>query len=335
MECVCGLSTQPQVDHNLPDIAAQRSMKRYLELFLIVIVAFSAHQFYYVWVVWKGFAYLELVAYSLEDRPYIYRLLVPVLSRALEWLTGIHAVYCMIFLFVLSAIGLFYSLRYLYTAFRRNDESALMFSFISCEFTFLLILIGVKVYDIATVMFFALSLGLLVRKKFNIYYILFIIASLNRETTFLLSLFFVVYFFNKLPFQQYFFGILYQGLAYMAVKTILMVVYAGIPGASLYLNPVGVIKGYMDKPVWFALLLLIFFCVFVIIALRQWSEKPLFLRVAFITIFPIQLILHILIGYPYEIRVFAEVFPVIFLLCAWSIPSIKYQPSLGQAKFVQ
>ncbi len=181
-------------------------MKKHLDLFLASFVAFSAYQFYYVWLVWKGFSYLELVAYSLESRPFVYRLLVPVLSRALEYLTGVHAVYCMVFLVVLSAIGLFYSLRYFYTAFRGNDEYAGMFSFIGCEITFILILIGVKVYDISTVMFFALCFGLLARGKFNIYYLLFVIASINRETTFLLTLFFLVYFFNRIPRPQYILG---------------------------------------------------------------------------------------------------------------------------------
>lgn len=305
-------------------------MRKYFELFLVSVVAFSAYQFYDVWLMWKGFSYLELVAYSLESRPYVYRVLVPFLSRALEWLTGIDAVYCMIFLVVLSSIGLFYSLKYLYTAFSIDDKYADMFAFIGCELTFALILIGVKVYDIATVMFFAFSLGLLARGKFNNYYMLFFIASLNRETTFLLTVFFLVYFFNRLPRQQYFFGVLYQGFAYIAVKIMLITFYADVPGAVLYLNPVGVMQGYMDKPVGFALALLVFFSTFLVIAIRRWNEKPVFLRVAFLTIFPIQLILHILMGYPYEIRVFAEAFPVLLLLCAWSIPAIGYRSALRQ-----
>jgi hypothetical protein len=310
-------------------------LKKHLDLFLVSIVALSSYQFYYVWLVWKGFSYLEIVAYSLESRPFVYRLLVPCLSRMLEQLTGVHAVYCMIFLVVLSSMGLFYSLKYLYTAFVDDEEYAGMFSFIGCEITFLLILIGVKVYDIATVMFFALSLGLLARRKLNIYYLLFVPASINRETTFLLLLFFMVYFLNRIPRQQYFFGVIYQGIAYIVIKLAVMAAYSSVPGTPLQWRPMEVIKGYVDKPVWFAVLLLVFFLGFIVIALRRWNDKPMFLRVAFITIFPLQLILHILLGYAYEIRVFAEVFPVLLLLCAWSTKAIKYQPSLQQAQVVR
>jgi hypothetical protein len=288
-------------------------------------VAFSSYQLYYVWLVWKGFSYLNSAAYSLETRPFVYRLLIPFLSRVLEGLTGFHAVYCMIFLVVLSSIGLFYSLKYLYQAFMENENYAGLFSFVGCEVTFLLILIGVKPYDIATAMFFALSLGLLARGKSNLYYLIFIIASINRETTFLLTLFFIVYFFKRIPFKQYCFGVLYQGFAYLIVKVMIMSIYTNVPGTPLQWRPLEVLKGYVDKPVWFAVFFLIFFLALIVLSMRRWNEKPMFLRVAFSTIFPIQLLLHIFLGYSYEIRVFAEVFPVIFMLYALAIQAIHSQ----------
>jgi hypothetical protein len=294
-------------------------MRKHFGLLLIASVALSTYQLYYVWLVSKGFSYLDLVSFSQESRPFVYRLLVPFLARVLQGLTGIRAVYCMVFLVVLSSIGLFYSLRYLFAAFKGNDEHAGLFSFFGCELTLLLILIGVKVYDIATVMFFALSFGLLARRRFKLYYLLFLIASINRETTFLLTLFFMVYFHNKLPGLQYILGLIYQGIAYSIVKVAIMAVYARLPGTPMQWRPVEVLKGYVDKPVWFAVVFLTFFLILIVVALWRWDEKPLFLRVAFGTIFPVQLLLHIFLGYSYEIRVFAEVFPILFMLCAWSI----------------
>jgi hypothetical protein len=309
-------------------------MRKYFEWFLVSIVAFSSFQLYYVWLAWKGFFYLNSAAYSFETRPFVYRVLIPFLSRALEEITGFHAVYCMIFLVVLSSIGLFYSLKYLYKSFLENEEYARLFSFVGCELTLLLILIGVKPYDIATAMFFALSFGLLARGKFNLYYLLFVISSINRETTFLLILFFIIYFFGKIPFRQYCFGVIYQGLAYLIVKIIIMNIYASVPGTTLQWRPLEVITGYVDKPVWFAVFFLIFFLALLVLSLHQWNDKPLFLRVAFGTIFPVQLILHILLGYSYEIRVFAEIFPVLFMLCAWSIQTINHQARLQQPQVV-
>jgi hypothetical protein len=299
-------------------------MRKYLELFLVSIVAFSSYQLYYVWLVWKGFSYLNSAAYSLETRPFVYRVLIPFLARAVEQLTGLSAVYGMIFLVVLSSIGLFYSLKYLYQAFMENENYAGLFCFAGCELTLLLILIGVKPYDIATAMFFALSLGLLARGKFNLYYLIFVVASINRETTFLLTLFFIVYFFNKIPFRQYCFGVIYQAFAYLVVKAIIMTMYANVPGTLMQWRPMEVIKGYVDKPVWFAVVFFIFFLGFIGLALNQWKDKPIFLRTAFSTMFPALLILHIFLGYSYEIRVFAELFPVIFMLCALSMQTLSH-----------
>lgn len=168
-------------------------------------------------------------------------------------------------------------------------------------------------------MFFALSLGLLARGKFNLYYLVFAVASLNRETTFLLGLFFMVYFFKKIPFRSYLLGLAYQGLAYVVIKLAVMAAYASLPGEAVQWRPFEVLKGYVDQPVWFAVLFFIAFVALVLMALYHWNGKPEFLRVAFLTVFPLLLMLHIFLGYSYEIRVFAEVFPVIFLLCAWPI----------------
>jgi hypothetical protein len=285
-------------------------------------------------LVWKGFSYLNSAVYSLETRPFVYRVLIPFLSRVLEGLTGFHAVYCMIFLVVLSSIGLFYSLKYLYQAFIENQNDAGLFAFAGCELTFLLILIGVKPYDIATAMFFAISLGLLAHGKFNLYYLIFVVASINRETTFLLTLFFMIYFFNRIPFKQYCLGILYQGLAYLIVKVMIMSIYANVPGTPLQWRPLEVIKGYVDKPVWFAVFFLIFFLALIMLSVHQWSEKPIFLRTAFSTMFPALLILHIFLGYSYEIRVFAEVFPVIFVLCALSMQTLRHPAHLQETQVI-
>jgi hypothetical protein len=40
----------------------------------------------------------------------------------------------------------------------------------------------------------------------------------------------------------------------------------------------------------------------------------LYLRTAFVLLFPLQVLLHLTLGGAFEIRVYAEVFPVIWLL---------------------
>ena len=98
--------------------------------------------------------------------PSAYRVLIPFLARVVERITGIDAVYCMSGLVVLSAIGLFYSLRYLYTSFG-SPKHAELIAFVGCEIVFLLVLWEMHIYDLATVMFFALELALLANRNFG------------------------------------------------------------------------------------------------------------------------------------------------------------------------
>jgi len=61
----------------------------------------------------------------------------------------------------------------------------------------------------------------------------------------------------------------------------------------------------------------IVFLLFVGLVMYRWKEKPEFLRSAFVVLGPGVLILHFLIGYPYEVRVFAEAFPPAYLLAVF------------------
>ena len=60
----------------------------------------------------------------------------------------------------------------------------------------------------------------------------------------------------------------------------------------------------------------IIFSMFVGLVLYDWKKKPVFLLSDFLVLGPGLLMLHFLIGYPYEVRVFAEAFPAGYLLAA-------------------
>ena len=99
-----------------------------------------------------------------------------------------------------------------------DAKHAPIVSFIGCELYFLLIAIVAHVYDIATGVFFCLSLAFIARGKLKAYYLLFPLATLNRETTFLLILFFVIHFLGRMPFVRYGTAVAYQGIVYLLIK---------------------------------------------------------------------------------------------------------------------
>jgi hypothetical protein len=293
-------------------------MRKHLDLLFSCMVAITAFQFYYVWIEGLGYPYLHDVVYSLEERPYVYRMLIPFLSRMLEFLIGVSAVYWMILLVVASAVGLYFSLKYLYSTFESNNERTSIISFIICEILFIIILLTFPhIYDISTAMFFAFALALLARGKLTTYLILFPLATLNRETTFLLTVFWLIYFSKRIPVHWLFYGAVYQAIVYVVIRLAMTSAFAHLPGNSFDWQPMRNLEKFLASPLTTCLLLsALGIILYMVIA--GWSQKPLFLRIAFLTLFPMQVFLHLTLGGAWELRVYAESLPVIFLLAAYA-----------------
>jgi hypothetical protein len=274
-------------------------------------VALTAFQLYYVWLGGFGPDYLHSIAYSTIERPYVYRALLPILSRSAEWLTGIPAVSWLIVFVVACGVGLYYALRYLARAFypRRAELAA----FAGTEVFFLLILVSPHPYDVATAFLFCLSFALLAHGKYTSYAVVFLLATLNRETTFLLILFFLIRYWRRMPILDYSVMLAFQIGAYAIIQGSLRYIFMDHPGTSADFQPFHNLGVYAGAPVS-TLALLTLFAVTLYFVRRGWQGKPLYLRTAFVLLFPLQVLLHLTLGGAFEIRVYAEVFPVIWLL---------------------
>ena len=60
----------------------------------------------------------QMIVMGLEERPFVYRALVPWLAHVLVML-GLRADLALTVIIVLSAVGLMYGIKYLLTAFKR------------------------------------------------------------------------------------------------------------------------------------------------------------------------------------------------------------------------
>ena len=170
-----------------------------------------------------------------------------------------------------------------------------------------------SVHDLSTAMFFAFGLGFLARGHYKSFFVLYLIATINRETTFLFTVFFVVFYLRRMPALQYLFRIGYQCLAFAFTRWMITSIYAGNAGAQFYFWPARVADDYVNQPINTVLLLST--CVLLgYFVYRNWNQKPAFLRLAFLVLFPLLLIMHLTVGMAFEIRVFAEVFPVVWVL---------------------
>jgi len=189
------------------------------------------------------------------ERPFAYRTLIPTTIRMLtipiddttreslaEWGLGNPFVYDVFstsawridwlpefvlasMLMFLAVLGWLWSLNYLMTGVysgNRYGMDALIF----------LGLLGLPpfftatnyIYDIPALFFFTLGLALMIRRHWIAYLIVFFLACLNKETTILLTMIFVLYFFNqsRMNRREYIQWLVAQLLIFGVVRIFLM-----------------------------------------------------------------------------------------------------------------
>ena len=194
-----------------------------------------------------------------------------------------------------------------------RDLREFVIAVIAVEVFMLVFFVENKVYDLSTAMIFAFALGLLARGKFSLFHLLYPVGCLNRETMFLLSLFFAVHYFWKMETLRYLFSLVYQGSVFVGIRLMIVKLFEGNPGQPFYFQPWQVIEKYWSHPITSLALLMLIALIWYFVA-RRWREKPAFLRSALAVMLPLQVVLHLAMGAPYEIRVFAEVYPVVWVM---------------------
>ena len=175
-----------------------------------------------------------------------------------------------------------------------------------------------KVYDLSTALFMSFLLDWLARGNLVHYHAMFPLACLNRETAFFLIIIFAVYGLRRLTIASWIQGVGYQAFVFLGIRILPMLYFASSPGEQFLFRPVENLQMYIDAPVQGALYLL--GTLFVLwTCLRKWYRLPALLRTAFLIMAPSLAILYLLVGYTFEIRVFAEIYPVIVTMGTWRL----------------
>jgi len=278
---------------------------------LLVLVSFLVWEFAGVW--YKNVGLGSDVYFATADKPFVFRVFVPLITRFLVSLGGNLADLAIILVIFLTTVGFAYSLQYLYTAFWKENLFTYVTVILGVELLFLLLFKDKKTYDTSTVFFFTLSLAFLARNKFIGYFCIFPLACMNRETTIFLTLFYAIYFFNKQKKSFYLSALAFQILVYLTIRFLLIFVFFNNPGDMLQFWFFENMSTYITKP--FQTLVFIIVLVTVLYFARyKWNCKPLFLRSVFLVLFPFFFLLYLLVGFSFEFRVLIEVYPVVFLL---------------------
>jgi hypothetical protein len=264
-----------------------------------------------IWYVW-----LWTDSYSLElERPYIYRQFVPLAAGLISRLSGVNIHHSVVTIVFLCSTAYVFSSYELYRSFHRKSSPQEAARFVLGNVAVLFLIIGhpKHTYDVPTALFFTLALGWLQRGRFARYACLYPLICLNRETAFLLTLLFAIYFIRRLDVRTYRLYLMYQVLIYGIIRVLLVYSFADVPGLPFWFRPLENLSLYASAPVKTQLFLLATLLIAWIVSMK-WSRAPSLMRVAFAVFTPALVIMYLVAGVTFEIRVFVELLPVIAII---------------------
>jgi hypothetical protein len=190
--------------------------------------------------------------------------------------------------------------------------------FVSLIFLFsLVIFLNFRyIYDFVTLFLFIICIFNIIKNKNFFYLFFFTLSTYNKETSLFLILFYA--FLNPFKTKSSKIMILLQFLIYFSIRFSIYINYRNNPGFTISPHfdlAIGNILSPFKIESFFSYIL-IFILIF-----AKFKEKPVWVKKGLI-LFPIYLILYFLFGVPSEIRVFLDIYPIIFLSCLHSIEEL-------------
>lgn len=281
-----------------------------IRLLMLAFITFGARE-YALWCINDSLRQAKMIVYGTYPRPYVYRALIPWVARYLNEL-GFREDVAVIIAIIASAIGLVYAIQYLLSSFQKqNDTRVFLISALVTLAFMILFSRDCKVYDLATAAFFALGIGAMKRNSLGLFYILFILSSINRETTIVLTIIFSIYFFKRMRITPFLLGIGFQVLTFILIRIWLTMLFKDNIGVHGVIRPLENLRLYTYYPLitfihWMIIILIIWQIV------RKRRTTPQILNLSFFILFPLLMGVYIVAGFSFEVRIFAEVYPIAF-----------------------
>jgi hypothetical protein len=265
---------------------------------------------------WSSLYYLNQ-PYLLGDiKPFVYRALVPMLAMGLE-LVGVSSGVSLVLVMTFSGVGFYLALRKLALEFSALSDWQELGIMVGVIVSMLLLMRERTPYDLMTAFLFTLGFYYIYTAKVYKYLALFILACVNRETSFLLILILAITWFPLVHkardiFESAWLRIFLGSLGIFAITTYAIRQYfADYPGLSLWINPIENLTQLTQHPYQ------VISGILLVIGMGLWmfrKHQPAFLKMSFFILAPVLLVMWIVCGQWGELRVFWEVMPVIILL---------------------
>jgi hypothetical protein len=262
------------------------------------------------------FSQLEPLVNGTAPRPYAYRVLasflVKVLSRTTH-LSPFNAAIIVMYVFLLGFSLSMFALGKIFLASPYIRPFTLLAPIGLLPFLFN----ARHIYDFPNLFLFALVFYFLAGNKFERYLLIFVACVFSKETSLFLILFFAVQF-RSLARKKYILLILTQIGIYTGVRILLIELFKHNAGSVFEFHLMDHINVFLEHPILF---LSFFFALGGVtwFALRPNHPQDTFLRNSLITIGIPLFVLYLFFGVPYEVRVFLEIYPPLFLLVSQSV----------------
>jgi hypothetical protein len=187
-------------------------------------------------------------------------------------------------------------------------------------------------YDFPTLFLFTLALYYLAKNDLPKYILVFILVTLSKETSLFLVVFFAMQF-RKMERRSFLAVVLIQIAIYVFIRGLLMDIYKNNPGRILEFHLYEHLNAYSQHPVY---ALILFSTIILIMSLGAFisMDKSNFVRNSLSAIGGPALLLYFFFGVPFEVRVFLETYPSIYLtVCLAIVFFIDRSPHVKQLTY--
>ncbi|MCE5231379.1 hypothetical protein LLG95_17525 [bacterium] len=172
-------------------------------------------------------------------------------------------------------------------------------------------------YDFGTLFFMTLCFGLMVRRHWAAYILVFALACLNRETAILLPFIFIMNFHDMMRPGRLLGGFLVQIAIWAAIRGWIGWLYSANPGGLAVLTWDQNLKNlFLAQSYSLAQLMAVLALIFLIF--HKWAFKPVFLKRALVWFVP-TLVIYFFVGILNEWRIYFEWYPIFLCLALDSI----------------
>ena len=255
--------------------------------------------------------------------PYQYRVLAPILARGAQAVLPLPLLSIYIALTFAFALGLFVAWRaYLQPYFGEAAAAYAVLLLYSLLWNYTIAGSIRYPWDIPAIFFFVLGVALIQRERWHLYYLVFFLACLNRETSCFLILAFVLLNWRRRRWQWLLGHVAAQAAIWLGVKVVLTRLFLHNPGEKVFENKLVSNLSFMQDALlrpqesWDWMLLT--FGWMAILIVLGWRTLPTDLK-RLLLIVPPFLCGMALVGDFGQMRIHNELVPLLLAPALWSI----------------